>query len=378
MTRRLIVSISWLVVALAIAGPGVAQPSQPSEPSQPSQTPQPPRPLPQPAPVPQPAPAPQPPSMPRGAQPPAAPSAPRPRADQSVPVTRGMRLSVNNFAGSIAVRTWDKDAVRVEAEHSARDRVNVRTTEAVLRVSTSSEHGPSRSVDFTLTVPRWMPLNLNGTYVDIDLEGMQGEVTAETVGGDMRLKGGTGTISLKSIEGIIEVEGSKGRIALSTVNEGVFVRDASGEITAETTNGDVTLERIESNSVDVATVNGDVVYDGAIRDGGTYRFATHNGDVELRVPDQINASVFVRTYRNGDFDSHFQVERPAQTVSAGDELAQRRHERRNRFSFTLGSGAARVELESFGGDISLLKRSQIQQKTKRKEKHDHEPDDLLQ
>jgi DUF4097 and DUF4098 domain-containing protein YvlB len=285
---------------------------------------------------------------------------------------------VNAFAGSITVRTWEKDAVRVEAEHSTRDRVNVRTTDAVLRVSASAEHGPPRSVDFTLTVPRWMPVNLNGTYVDIDLEGMQGEVTAETVGGDVRLKGGSGTVSVKSIEGIIEVEGAKGRIALSTVNEGVFIRDASGEITAETTNGDVTLERIESNSVDVATVNGDVMYDGAIRDGGTYRFATHNGDVELRVPDQINASVFVRTYRNGDFDSHFQVERPGQTASARDEGEHRRRERQNRFNFTLGSGSARVELESFGGDISLLKRSQIQEKIKRKAKHDHEQDDPLQ
>jgi len=272
----------------------------------------------------------------------------------------------------MTVRTWDKDAVRVEAEHSTRDRVNVRTTEAVLRVSASSEHGPPRSVDFTLTVPRWMPINLNGTYVDIDLEGMQGEVTAETVGGDVRLKGGSGTVTLKSVEGIIEVEGSKGRITLNTVNEGIFIRDAAGDVSAETVNGDMTFERIDSSNVDAATVNGDIIYDGAIRDGGSYRFATHNGDVELRVPDQINASVFVRTYR-GDFDSHFQVQVP--TRADDDEDEHRRRERRNRrFNFTLGSGAARVELESFGGDISLLKRSQVAARPKRKGNHEHEQD----
>ncbi len=290
-----------------------------------------------------------------------------------------MRLSVTTFAGSITVRTWDKDAVRVEAEHSSRDRVNVRTTEAVLRVSTSSEHGPSRSVDFILTAPRWMAININGTYVDIELEGMQGEVTAETVGGDVRLKGGSGTVTLKSVEGFVEAEGSKGRISLHSVNEGIFVRDAAGDVTAETVNGDLTLERIDSSNVEVATVNGDVTYDGSIRDGGTYRFATHNGDVELRVPDQINASVFVRTYR-GDFESHFKVEVTARSESAeDDESDRRRRERRNRrFNFTLGSGAARVELESFGGDISLLKRSQIQPKPPRKGEHHGGQDDLLQ
>ena len=285
----------------------------------------------------------------------APPPSPRPKADQTVPVTKNMRLSVNNFAGSIAVRTWEKDAVRVEAEHSTRDRITIRPAEAVLRVGASSERGPSRSVDFVLTVPRWMPVTLSGTYVDVDLEGIQSEVSAETVGGDVRLKGGSGTVKLKSVEGIIDVEGAKGRMLLTTVNEGVFVRDAAGEITAETVNGDVTLERIDSTTVDVATVNGDLLYDGSVRDGGTYRFATHNGDVEMRVPDQINASVYVRTYR-GDFSSHFQVQVP----EADDRDDRGRRSRRNRrFTFTLGSGAARIELESFGGDIDLLKRSQV-------------------
>jgi len=297
----------------------------------------------------------------------ATPPSLRGKSDQTVPVTKGMRLSANNFAGSFTVRTWEKDAVRVEAEHSSRDRVTVRPTEAVLRIGATSEHGPSRTVDFTLTVPRWMAVTLEGTYCDIDLEGMQGEVSAETVGGDVRLKGGTGTVTLKSVEGIIEVEGAKGRMTLNTVNEAIFARDVSGDIAAETVNGDITLERIDSPMVDVATVNGDVLYDGSIRDGGTYRFATHNGDVEMRVPDQINATVFVRTYR-GDFDSHFQVQVPTPSSNEDDESRSRRERRNRRFNFTLGSGAARVELESFGGDISLLKRSQAAKRKQHRER----------
>jgi DUF4097 and DUF4098 domain-containing protein YvlB len=281
------------------------------------------------------------------------PPSTRSKTDQTVPVQKNMRLAVQNFAGSILVRTWDKDAVRVEAEHAARDRVNVRTTEALLRISTSSDRGPSRTVDFTLTVPPWLPVSLDGTYVDIDVEGMQGEVTAETVGGDVRLKGGAGVVSLKSVEGVIEVDGSKGRLTLSTVNEAIAVRDTAGEITAETVNGDMTLERIESTVVDVATVNGDVLYDGSVRDGGTYRFATHNGDVTMRVQDQLNATVFVRTYR-GDFTSDFSVRIPDTPADRADD---RRRRRNRRFDVTIGTGAARLELESFAGDIQLYKRS---------------------
>ena len=114
---------------------------------------------------------PQPPPPPQVPAPPRTPAPPsrRPKEDQTVAVTKGMRLAVNNFAGSINVRTWEKDAVRVESEHSERDRVTVRPMDAVLRIGATSEHGPSRTVDFTLTVPRWMPIALNGTYVDIDL-----------------------------------------------------------------------------------------------------------------------------------------------------------------------------------------------------------------
>jgi hypothetical protein len=83
--------------------------------------------------------------------------------------------------------------------------------------------------------------------------------------------------------------------------------------------------------------------------------------------------VFVRTYR-GDFDSHFDVKVP-ETAAADPGDDRRRRERRNRrFNFTLGSGAARVDLESFGGDISLFKRSQVAATPRKRGEHEHEHD----
>ena len=34
--------------------------------------------------------------------------------DQTVKVAKGTKLDVNNFAGDVIVKVWDKDAVRVE------------------------------------------------------------------------------------------------------------------------------------------------------------------------------------------------------------------------------------------------------------------------
>lgn len=55
--------------------------------------------------------------------------------------------------------------------------------------------------------------------------------------------------------------------------------------------------------------------------------------------------MFVRTFQ-GDFDSDFAIQLPeGQSARSGSK----------RFNFTLGTGAARIELQSFNGDIFLAR-----------------------
>ena len=264
----------------------------------------------------------------------------RPRTDQTVPVARGARLIVNAFAGDIIVRGWDRNAVRVQADHSSRDRIEMKATDSLVTIKPESSMGAPRSIDMEITMPAWMRLDLSGTYIDVTIAGSQGEITVETVRGDVNVKGGSGFVSLQSVEGVVTLEGAKGRINVRSVNEGIQLADISGEIIAETVNGGITLDRIQSNSVDVATVNGDLSYDGSIRDDGQYRLATHNGDITVVVSETANATIAVRTF-SGEFVAGFPV-----------NIQDTTH-RNKRFSVTVGSGSARMELESFGGTIRL-------------------------
>lgn len=272
--------------------------------------------------------------------PPMQAAAPRaPQTDQTVPVSKGTRLGIRNFAGEVVVRTWEKDTLRVLARHGDRKRVNIATPAGSVAITSS---GPAGSVDYEITAPGWMPIKIEGTYTFITVEGSQGEVSAENVRGDIVIKGGTGLVTARTIEGLIIVEGARGRIHLNAVNEGIRVTGATGDIVAETTNGDVALSRIESASVEVATVNGDVTYEGTLADRGNYRFTSHNGDLLMTVPDTVNATFTVRTYQ-GDFRSALPVKGPPR-----EELRQGR-----RNAYTLGTGGAQVEMETFGGDIRL-------------------------
>jgi hypothetical protein len=265
-----------------------------------------------------------------------------PQTDQTVPVSRGTRLTIDNHAGEVVVRAWDRDALRVQARHAARARVGVRTSPAGVHVSASAQQGPPGSVDYEITAPAWMPVKIEGRFIYVMVEGAQSEVSVETVRGDVLLKGGSGSISVKTIQGEIVVEGGRGKINLSSVNEGIKVTGAAGEITAETTNGSISLARIESASVTVATVNGDVAYDGTLADAGRYSFSTHNGDITVTVPETANATFNVRTY-NGEFGASLPLKGP-------DPSGLRRG---RRATYTLGAGSADVELESFGGGIRL-------------------------
>lgn len=261
------------------------------------------------------------------------------QTDTTFAVPAGARIEIENFSGAVVVRGWDRDAVRVSARHSGGDRIAIGTSGSVVRIRSEGRRGPSRTVDYQVTVPASAALRITGPFGDVSVDGAGSDVTVETVRGDVRVRGGNGTISLQSVEGEVSLERARGRISLGAVNEDIRVVDVAGDITAEAVNGDVTLMRIESSNVSASTVNGDVSYDGTIRDDGRYSLTTHNGDIMIGIPGDANATISIATF-NGEVDSVLPI-----------TLTELRRGRR--FSFPVGKGTARVDLESFNGTIHL-------------------------
>jgi DUF4097 and DUF4098 domain-containing protein YvlB len=273
-----------------------------------------------------------------------------PGSEKTVDVTKGTRLVLSNQAGEVVVRSWDQDRVRIQASHSARETISAEITDSTLRIRTqrsTGSRGPGGLVDYQITVPRWMPVNLTGTYLDATIEGTQAEVTVETVHGNAKVTGGNGAVTLRSIEGVITVDKASGRVQATTVNEGIRITNSSGEISAETTNGNIFIDNAQTSNLEAFTVNGEVTFNGTIRDSGIYKLGTHNGDIRVGLGGASNATIFVRTFQ-GDFAADFPVQLPeGQNPRSGSK----------RFNFTLGSGSARIELQSFGGDIVLARKA---------------------
>jgi len=250
-------------------------------------------------------------------------------------------LSVENFAGEVIIRAWDRDAVRVQARHATRARINIRTVATGIRLTSSGERGPVGSIDYEISAPAWMPIKVDGTFNFVTIEGSQAEVAVDTNRGDVVIKGGNGVLA-KSVEGAITVEGARGKINVSSINQGIAISGASGEILAETVNGPISLSGMEATSVEASTINGNITYEGSAASAGRYRLTTHNGTIVVGVPEAASATFYVRTY-NGGFNSALPVK--GDTNVRGGRRAM----------FTLGGGSAEFELESFSGSIRLRK-----------------------
>ncbi len=269
-----------------------------------------------------------------------------PQPDTTIAVRPGIALEIENFGGEISVKTWDRDAVKIAADHSLRDKVLIVKTGSALRLKVRSRRFVPATIRYRVTAPRWMKLELSGVNTDITVEDSRGEVRAETVQGDIKLKGGEGFASLSSIQGEIVAERVRGRLEASSVNQGVRLVDVSGPIYAESVNGGIMIENAQSDSIEASTVNGPVTFEGRVSDTGFYRFATHNGCIDVAMPEQSNATVSLSTF-SGGIDSSFPV--TLKKIKS------------KRFQTTLGSGRAKFELESFQGTIFLRRPREARQ-----------------
>jgi DUF4097 and DUF4098 domain-containing protein YvlB len=261
--------------------------------------------------------------------------------DSTVSVDRGQRLEVSAFAGEVTVTTWDRSAVRIVGESSGRTRVEITRAGAALEVRSEGRRGPAGTVELQITAPAWMALDLSCVHTDLRVTGTRAAITAETVQGEITVDGGQGLVSLQSVEGRVSLRGAKGRLEVHSVNEDVEIASSSGDITAETVNGEILLTQVDAIGLAANTVNGDIDYDGPIRNNGRYTLSSHNGDLTLTVAEGTSAAVAVSTF-NGEFESEFPV-----------TLTEAR--KGKRFSFTIGSGSAQVSLDSFQGSIRLVR-----------------------
>jgi len=155
---------------------------------------------------------------------------------RSYPASKNIRLQLTNRTGTVTVEGWEKDEVRISASLEA----------------------PAANI---------VPQNLSGTIVINVVKDNQGRGEVGNVNFIIKVPAGSS----------VDIETRMGNLSVRDVRGGLV----RAHITSE---GDITLTNINAKSVAAENVIGNIFFDGVLKSGGTYRFASTKGEINLRIP----------------------------------------------------------------------------------------------
>lgn len=186
---------------------------------------------------------------------------------RTYPLAAGGRVSLENVQGAVRIAAWDRNEVRVDAvkraytaQRLAEAEIRVEATADAVRIKTKYQSDrmswnsdePQRqnnpaSVEYTITVPRGAQLErINLVNGALDIDGVKGDVNANSVNGQLRARGLAGRARLSVVNGRLEaafdrIDETK-TIELSSVNGQLSLTipsDTHAELRASTVHGGI-------------------------------------------------------------------------------------------------------------------------------------------
>jgi len=290
------------------------------------------------------------------------------RIDQVLSTTSDGRVSIDVMNGKVAIRTWDKNEVKVVGEldddaegyqFEASDSGRV-----VFKVEMPKRRWGSWKDDGS-NLEFWVPVNnelrYEGVNADIEVDGVKGGSRVNTVNGSVEANSLYGRVELETVNGKIKAHGLNGKIKLDTVNGEIKDEDSEGEIKIETVNGDIetnsSAEDIEISNVngdmdlqlatvkelEISTVNGDIDMEIELMDASRVFISTVGGDADIKFKGDVSAEFNIEAHSGGDIDNKL----------TKDKVKRDKYGPGESLRFQMGDGTAEVEIDTVGGDITI-------------------------
>jgi DUF4097 and DUF4098 domain-containing protein YvlB len=226
----------------------------------------------------------------------------------------GGSVEIANVSGDVNLTGYEGSAVVVNAYKTGRDRDMVEVEDdstqgrVVLRAKYPNNCNCDASVRFEVRVPRSSNLSFD---------------KISTASGNVKAEGFSGRLHLSTASGDVTVRGVGGEIRANTASGTVRIANATGTVNANTASGDVEVEltRVEGN--------------------GNMRFSSASGDVNVRLPSNIDARVSMST-ASGDIETNFPIEVRRDRYGSG-----------TRAEGQLGSGSRDLKISTASGNVSL-------------------------
>jgi DUF4097 and DUF4098 domain-containing protein YvlB len=284
---------------------------------------------------------------------------------RTVRIGRTGALDLQNVAGDISVTGGGGDDVRIEAVKRVRhpneaeakallSEIQIEVADRGGRVEVRTGYPRRRNwsggVDFTVSVPRDASVALRSVSGTVNVTNINGELRAETVSGDIITMTAKKLRVAKTVSGDVEISESEAdELSLGSVSGDVIVNRLKGNgFDAQSVSGDLRLTDVEIDHASIRSVSGDVDYSGRLARNGRYQFQSHSGDIRVTPADAKGFAIEASTF-SGDVRSDYALT----LQTPGNSFAPGRN-RSVRGSF--GDAGATLTLQSFSGDIVIVKR----------------------
>jgi hypothetical protein len=261
--------------------------------------------------------------------------------DTLIEVGLGAQLHLPDLGGSVVVETWDRMEVLAEAD--AKDPVTFRVLRSGNRVEIRAGKRGDEDVEseFRFVIPTWMEVAISGKELDVVVRDLSGDLTIRSLSGDLSLRDLSGSVDAYAAEGEIDAHGLRGSARLRTGDDDIMITESTAFLDLETIEGKIVLVGIRGPGLSARTTDGDIEFSGSLGEGGSYGFYTHGGDIRIHPLPPVGVDATVLSYE-GKFTSDFPIR--AKRFRSGENL-----------EFTLGAGGARLIIETFEGEIRLLR-----------------------
>ncbi|MEA9921266.1 DUF4097 family beta strand repeat-containing protein [Xanthomonas campestris] len=275
----------------------------------------------------------------------ALPAAAQTAVKQTHPLARGGRVEIENIAGQVRVRGWDRDEVSLTGTLGPGQRLDVNESADRLQFEViyprSSRNGNGAQLE--LRVPRGAVLQAEVVSADLDVDQIDlARLQLKSVSGEVVAAGRAKEARLESVSGDVRSTVATTRLNLSTVSGEIAAPSgASGQVSAESVSGDISLSTGQVAQLRAQSVSGTTGLKVAgLAPGGSIAAESVSGEIALAVPRTVSAALNVEVF-SGDIRAVAgRVVRPE--YGPGKSLKT-----------TLGAGNGDIKLESHSGSVRV-------------------------
>jgi len=263
-------------------------------------------------------------------------------------------IEISNVRGSVTVTGSNEDRIALSGSLGAGSRLTIEGSARHVELNVAAQesgmfgkHGPPNDTNLVLSVPHAVALKLELVSADSKVSGIYGKsLEIESVSGSVSASGAPRSVEIDNVSGNVKFDASRAgaieRAHVQTVSGDIGVGGVEGRVKLETVSGKIGYNAPSVSEFNAESVSGTIEAAAAPAKGARLRAQTMSGTVKMRLPAALSARLTATTFSGGiksDFGSVKKAE-----YGPGSSLDAR-----------VGDGDARIETESFSGNIQLLK-----------------------